>query len=245
MCAVRSEGSLCQDTGNAHIEVMRQQSGVHKETKKEWAKKWEECERENTGGKSFAAQAGLAFTKHLSKLRFSAFLDIGRVSDRGCLMIVGGRNMQLRAGFRHPPPMLFPFLYMVPLEVSLEGKHSNFYGFFFCFKKVISISLLFFPFQKIKKFFMACWILVPWPEAEPMPLAVEAWSLNHWIASEVPWVLFVTIAEPYLSFLIPALQSDCVGILFLPLARYVTLSKLLNSSGLQFPYQWNWDDSNL
>ena len=40
---------------------------------------------------------------------------------------------------------------------------------------------------------MACRILVPWPGIEPTPPAVEAWSLNHWIAREVlhyflkPW----------------------------------------------------------
>ena len=29
-------------------------------------------------------------------------------------------------------------------------------------------------------------ILVPRTGIEPMPLAVEAWSLNHWTAREVP-----------------------------------------------------------
>ena len=32
----------------------------------------------------------------------------------------------------------------------------------------------------------ACGILVPQPEIEPVPLAVEAWSLNHWTTREVP-----------------------------------------------------------
>ena len=27
---------------------------------------------------------------------------------------------------------------------------------------------------------------VPWPGMEPVPPALEAWCLNHWIASEVP-----------------------------------------------------------
>ena len=31
----------------------------------------------------------------------------------------------------------------------------------------------------------ACGILVPQPEIESMPLAVEAWSLNHWTIREV------------------------------------------------------------
>ena len=33
---------------------------------------------------------------------------------------------------------------------------------------------------------MACGILVPWPGIEPMSLALEAWSLNHWTTREVP-----------------------------------------------------------
>ena len=32
----------------------------------------------------------------------------------------------------------------------------------------------------------ACGILVPLPGIEPAPPAVEAWSLNHWTAREVP-----------------------------------------------------------
>ena len=28
---------------------------------------------------------------------------------------------------------------------------------------------------------MGCGILVPWPGLEPMPPALEAWSLNHWL----------------------------------------------------------------
>ena len=32
----------------------------------------------------------------------------------------------------------------------------------------------------------ACGILVPRPGIEPVPPAVEAWSLNHWTAREVP-----------------------------------------------------------
>ena len=34
---------------------------------------------------------------------------------------------------------------------------------------------------------MTCGILVPRPGIEPGPPAVEAWSLNHWTAREVPY----------------------------------------------------------
>ena len=33
---------------------------------------------------------------------------------------------------------------------------------------------------------MACGILVLQPGIEPVPPAVEAWSLNHWTSREVP-----------------------------------------------------------
>ena len=35
-------------------------------------------------------------------------------------------------------------------------------------------------------YFEACRIFVPWPGTEPGPSAVEAQSLNHWTAKEVP-----------------------------------------------------------
>ena len=36
----------------------------------------------------------------------------------------------------------------------------------------------------------ACGILVPQPGIEPGPPALEAWSLNHWTAREVPHFCF-------------------------------------------------------
>ena len=47
--------------------------------------------------------------------------------------------------------------------------------------------------EKIFGFFLffrpqhvGCGILVPHPGIEPVPPALEAWSLNHWTAREVP-----------------------------------------------------------
>ena len=34
--------------------------------------------------------------------------------------------------------------------------------------------------------FAACEIQVPWPGMEPVPSALQAWSLNPWTAKEVP-----------------------------------------------------------
>ena len=47
------------------------------------------------------------------------------------------------------------------------------------------------PFISLSLFFFwlhctACGILVPRPGIEPAPPALEAWSLNHWTAREVP-----------------------------------------------------------
>ena len=39
---------------------------------------------------------------------------------------------------------------------------------------------------------LGCRILVPWPGTEPVPPAVEAWSLNHWTTREVP-ILYVVL----------------------------------------------------
>ena len=37
---------------------------------------------------------------------------------------------------------------------------------------------------------VACRLLVPWPGIEPVPLAVVAWSLNHWTVREAPTFTF-------------------------------------------------------
>ena len=38
---------------------------------------------------------------------------------------------------------------------------------------------------------MACGILIPQPGIEPVPHALEAWTLNRWTASEVCIGLFL------------------------------------------------------
>ena len=47
---------------------------------------------------------------------------------------------------------------------------------------------------------MACGILAPWTGIKPVPLALEAWSLNHWIAMEVPqisfWIVVLRVVKP-------------------------------------------------
>ena len=51
-------------------------------------------------------------------------------------------------------------------------------------------SLFYFTLFYFWPYHVACKILVPWPGIEPMPPAVETWSLNHWTAREVPEGIF-------------------------------------------------------
>ena len=48
-------------------------------------------------------------------------------------------------------------------------------------KKLTPLELFFFFLA-----LLSCGILVPWPGIKPEPLAVEAWSPNHWTAREFP-----------------------------------------------------------
>ena len=47
---------------------------------------------------------------------------------------------------------------------------------------------------------MACGILVTWPGIKPVPLASEAWNLNHWSAREVPSLSFYVLGSAKAPF---------------------------------------------
>ena len=61
--------------------------------------------------------------------------------------------------------------------------------------KSLDIIFQFFFFFFLNNILAACRILDPQPGIEPAPPALEAWSLNHWTAMEVPipWFLVHTI----------------------------------------------------
>ena len=42
------------------------------------------------------------------------------------------------------------------------------------------------------------WDLVPWPEIEPRPRALEAWSLSYWTTREVPSYLIDVLYLPHI-----------------------------------------------
>ena len=64
-------------------------------------------------------------------------------------------------------------------------------------------------------YFLACGILVPQPEIESTPLAVEVWSPNHWTVKEVPQRFFFFPKEisgyvnNFLFFKIPIFYHIC------------------------------------
>ena len=67
-----------------------------------------------------------------------------------------------------------------------------------------SLSLSFFFITTMVLYFFifwlhctACRILVPQPGIEPVPLAVEMWTPNHWTTGEFPWGLFYKGTNPF------------------------------------------------
>ena len=80
-------------------------------------------------------------------------------------------------------------------------------AFFFFWE---SSGLILFHFILFHFFGRACGILVPWPGIEPASPALEAWSLNHWTAREVPvlsckeknFTLFFIPSRFYLHFVV-------------------------------------------
>ena len=48
----------------------------------------------------------------------------------------------------------------------------------------------------------ACRIPIPWPCTEPVPPAVEAWSLNQWTTREFPLLLHFKVAQDSFFFLL-------------------------------------------
>ena len=79
------------------------------------------------------------------------------------------------------------------------GRHSawglwNYFNFFFL-KEAELLNILFYFFN-----FLGCtvWrgILVPWPGIKPMPLSLEAQSLQHWISAAKSFQSCPTLCDP-------------------------------------------------
>ena len=59
---------------------------------------------------------------------------------------------------------------------------------------------------------MACGILVPQPGIETTPLAVEAWSLNHWTIREVPRIFTFKQWIQFSKCTHPTLHPECLSL---------------------------------
>ena len=59
-----------------------------------------------------------------------------------------------------------------------------------------SVSFLFFY---LLAMLHSMWDLIPGPRIESVPPALEAWSLNHWIAREVPSPGLTSVSSLYLA----------------------------------------------
>ena len=84
----------------------------------------------------------------------------------------------------------FLCLNSVGQQVGKSGRVSKFQAYVSKFHPSPSRNLCFVLLSifiyLFRPYYMACGILVPWPGIEPAPLALEAWSLNHWATREFP-----------------------------------------------------------
>ena len=77
-----------------------------------------------------------------------------------------------------------------------------------------------------------CGFLVPWTGIEPMPPALEVWSINHWTAKEVPPSHIIMVNHTY-SFI--SLRSS-LDLIFQSkwFPSYIIMHSYLHSSILVF-----------
>ena len=94
---------------------------------------------------------------------------------------------------------------------------------------------------------MACRNLFPWPGIEPVPSAMEAWSLNHWTAGELPWVVIKIASSVFMCVCVHAQSCltlydpmDCSppdssvhGIFQARMLEYIAISSSRGSSWLR------------
>ena len=85
-----------------------------------------------------------------------------------------------------PHPWVLSKSHLININLSVVER-----GFLWISRNLFAL-LLFFPLFCRATWHAGCRILVPWPEIEPVPPAVEAWSPNHWTAREFPLSHLIT-----------------------------------------------------
>ena len=100
--------------------------------------------------------------------------------DRTWVSCIVGRCFY-RLSYQGSPIYIYIYIYThthTYIYIYMYFLQSSFQFSYMC---IIEISLsLFWPQHVVYG------ILVPWPEIEPAPLALKAWSPNHWITRELP-----------------------------------------------------------
>ena len=82
-------------------------------------------------------------------------------------------------------------------------------------RDIQGLYLSFYFFELFWLCLLASGILVPWPGIEPAPPAVEAQSLNHRTAREVPAILELLYSPPFYHHSFPWIYSPTVNSCFL------------------------------
>ena len=89
------------------------------------------------------------------------------------------------------------FVYTSSSKLSLFLRKS-FLSFFFKIYMYVYMYVCMYVFIYVLSCHMACGTLVSWSRIKPIPPAMEAQSVNHWISREVPLCLFVCLFSNYL-----------------------------------------------
>ena len=79
---------------------------------------------------------------------------------------------------------------------SVLVKHAS----YIIWSKLVFFLIFIFIYLAAPGLSCSMWDLVPWPENEPRPPALGAWSLSHWTTSEVPEASFIRASHPRLAF---------------------------------------------
>ena len=133
---------------------------------------------------------------------------------------------------------LFEILFLILLDMYPEVGLLDHMVILFVIFWGISILFLFYFYLFIWPCHAACRILVPRPGIKPGPPAVEAQSLNHWTAREVPIVGILTGVRWYLIMVLICISLTISYIEHIFICLFAiclsSLEKLLFKSFVQF-----------
>ena len=134
---------------------------------------------------SSLAKVALLYHPQQEEERFSLGLETAQPMKIHCTL-----NCQF-------PPMDFLFI-PAPRNFPFSSGRVSFPFSLKYICTYVFIYLFIYLFICILSCHMACGTLVSWSRIKPIPPAMEAQSVNHWISREVPLCLFVCLFSNYL-----------------------------------------------